>query len=151
MMRNVPNKYSRKQLLTLLDGRGFHGTYRLVYLPVDLVTRLSVGYAILNFGSLQDAARFMEVFDGFTDWHFIGSPKVCRVEWSTTKDDSFEAHVEYLRNSPMMHESVPDEFKPALFVDGVRAEFPAPTRSLRKPWLGPSSGHKARRTRCHRG
>lgn len=46
-----------------------------------------------------------------------------------------EAHVERYRNSPVMHEDVPDTFKPVLFANGVRISFPLPTRKLRAPRL----------------
>jgi hypothetical protein len=41
--------------------------------------------------------------------------------------------VERLRNSPVMHERVPEVYKPALFVNGLAVSFPAPTRRIRAP------------------
>ena len=38
----------------------------------------------------------------------------------TAQNSSCEAHVERYKNSPVMHKSVPDEYKPAIFKDGVR-------------------------------
>ena len=41
--------------------------------------------------------------------------------------------MERFRNSPMMHPSMPDSMKPIVLLDGVRTEFPAPTKKLRAP------------------
>jgi len=45
------------------------------------------------------------------------------------------AHIDRYRNSPVMHESVEDEYKPAVFSPGTgdRAVFPPPTKKLRVP------------------
>jgi len=45
----------------------------------------------------------------------------------------FEAHIERYRNSGVMQRSVPVEFKPAIFNDGVQVAFPRPTKRLKKP------------------
>ena len=36
------------------------------------------------------------------------------------QNSTCEAHVERYKNSPVMHKSVPDEYKPVIFADGVR-------------------------------
>lgn len=41
--------------------------------------------------------------------------------------------MERYQNSPVMHPDVPDEWKPALFVQGVRVDFPAPTKKVKAP------------------
>merc|ERR1712066_571567 len=42
-------------------------------------------------------------------------------------------HVERYRNSPVMHESIPDEGKPIVLNAGVRMPFPLPTTPLLSP------------------
>jgi len=49
MIRNVPNKCTRKQLLDELDRAGLHGSYDFVYMPMDQSTGCNVGYAFVNF------------------------------------------------------------------------------------------------------
>merc|ERR1719329_1489471 len=44
-----------------------------------------------------------------------------------------EGHVANFQDSSLMHEGVPDQFKPILFKDGKRIAFPAPTRPTRMP------------------
>merc|ERR1719146_492709 len=52
--------------------------------------------------------------------------------WSTCR--GLAENVERYRNSPLMHESVPMECKPALYdVDGRRIAFPSPTKAIPKP------------------
>merc|ERR1711916_247075 len=46
-----------------------------------------------------------------------------------------EDNVERYRNSPVMHEAVPAQYKPLLFDGGVPVAFPAPTKSIRFPRL----------------
>merc|ERR1711988_1575884 len=44
-----------------------------------------------------------------------------------------EGHVANFQDSSLMHEGVPDQFKPVLFKNGQRVPFPAPTRPTRMP------------------
>lgn len=132
VMRNIPNKYTRELLLVLLDSHGFRGSYNLVYLPIDFATKVAVGYAFVSFTTRSDAERFKSTFNGFSDWVYAGSSKVCTVDWSNGAD-GLETHIERFRNCPIMHPSVPDSFRPLLFVHGERVAFPPPTKIIRKP------------------
>jgi len=131
MLRNMPNNYSRAMLLDLLDSEGFAGQYDFLYLPMDFHSRASLGYAFINFVSCAAAAGFWKIFDGYSKW-VIPSRKVSGVSWSGPHQ-GLEAHVERYRNSPVMSSAVPDEYKPVLFLEGVRTPFPPPTRRIRAP------------------
>lgn len=131
MLRNMPNNYSRSMLLDLLDAEGFAGQYDFLYLPMDFQSRASLGYAFINFTSSRLAESFWHTFDGYSNWA-IPSRKVSGVSWSGPHQ-GLAAHVERYRNSPVMCESTPDEYKPILFDHGVRIPFPAPTRRIRAP------------------
>jgi len=131
MLRNIPNCYTRSLLLELLDERGFRGSYNLVYLPIDFNTSCGFGYAFVNFVSMEHAEVCMSQMQGFQGWN-TPSDKVLDVTWSNAHQ-GFEAHVERYRNSPMMHETVPDELKPVIFVNGERVAFPQPTKKPRAP------------------
>merc|ERR1740138_330215 len=89
------------------------------------------GYAFINFTSNENFGKFKEHFGGFGDWS-VPSDRLCEVSLSD-KFNTLEDHVENYRNSPMMHESVEDRFKPVLFEDGQRVPFPAPTKKIQKP------------------
>mmetsp|Transcript_74624 Transcript_74624/g.242426 ORF Transcript_74624/g.242426 Transcript_74624/m.242426 type:complete len:437 (-) Transcript_74624:177-1487(-) len=133
MMRNIPNDYSGTMLLDLLNEQGFGGRYNLVYLPMDYHRKAGFGYAFIDFVSTEEAQRFRERFEGFSDWGLV-SHKICNVSWSDALQ-GVQAHVDRYRNSPVMHDAVPDEFKPMLFEKGKRVLFPPPTKSVRAPRL----------------
>lgn len=134
MIRNIPNSYTRDMLVALLDGQGFRSCFNFVYLPVDFKHETGLGYAFVNFVTSERAERFREHFQGFKGWS-VASDKVCDVSWSDALQ-GYEAHVERYRNSPVMHESVADCFRPVIFANGERVPFPAPTRRVRapRPW-----------------
>lgn len=131
MMRNLPNNLDREQLLQLVDNEGFEGSYNLVYLPIDFKSKAGLGYAFIDFQRNEDAERFFEVFQDFTKWT-MGSDKICNVTWSVALQ-GIDEHVKRYRNSPVMHESVPEEFRPVLFKEGKRVPFPEPTKRIRAP------------------
>lgn len=131
MLRNLPNNYNRAMVLAMLDGEGFAGKYDFLYLPIDFKSRACLGYAFVNLVDEPDVSRFWCRFDGFSNW-ILPSKKVCHVSWSGPHQ-GLEAHIERYRNSPVMHKSVPDEYKPVVFRSGVRLDFPPPTKSTRAP------------------
>lgn len=131
MLRNLPNNYTRAMLCELLDSEGFARQYDFMYLPIDFKSRASLGYAFVNLVSPSVAERFRDTFNGYSKW-LLPSRKVCGVNWSGPHQ-GLAAHIERYRNSPVMHEAVPDPYKPIILSDGVRIPFPLPTRSLRQP------------------
>lgn len=133
MLRNLPREYSRDMLMDMLNTEGFAAKYDFVYMPIDFVRKASLGYAFVNLISVDVVAEFWRVFDGFKDWA-VESQKTCRVSWSEPHQ-GLEEHVDRYKNSPLMHEDVPDEVRPILLQDGIRIAFPAPTKSLRAPRL----------------
>lgn len=141
MMRNIPNDYTGSMLLELLNKRGFKGFYDLLYLPMDYHNHVGFGYAFINFISPEEAERFRQVFIGFQEWD-INSGKVCEVCWSNVLQ-GVQAHIDRYRNSPVMHEAVPDDFKPMLFRNGERVPFPGPTKTIRPPRLRKKEGKTA--------
>jgi hypothetical protein len=131
MLRNMPNNYTRDMLIDLVDSMGFAGTYDLAYLPVDFKSQAGLGYAFVNFIFTDAALKCFEVFEGFRAWT-VPSDKVCTVTWGSPYQ-GLEAHIERYRNSPVMHHSIPEEWKPVLFVDGRRGVFPPPTKPIKTP------------------
>jgi len=132
VMRNLPKQYNRDMLVSLLDSEGFAGTYGLVYLPIAFGTGLAIGYAFVTFGLHETAARFKRQLEGFEDWACEGNLKACEVQWRNGFDGLNEL-VQHFRNSPVMHPSVPDSFRPALYETGTQVTFPSPTRAIKKP------------------
>jgi len=131
MLRNLPNNYSRDMLLDLLDKQGFHGFYDFAYYPVDFKRWAGLGYAFVNFVDHITALRAWRHFEGFCGWD-LPSHKVVSVCWGSPLQGLTECTDRY-RNSAVMHEDVPDYFKPVVFSQGLRVDFPAPTKSIRNP------------------
>lgn len=130
MMRNLPNDYTRSMLLELLKDEGFAEKYDFVYLPIDFRSTCGLGYAFINFLSLEIAEEFRAHFDGFDSWS-VKSDKTCRMTWSSLQ--GLDAHIERFRNSPVMHESVPEDQKPLIFKGSEHIQFPKPTKKIREP------------------
>jgi hypothetical protein len=142
MIRNMPNNYTRDMLLELVDSMGFAGTYDFAYLPIDFQSQAGLGYAFLNFSSVADALRCFERFEGFLNWK-VPSEKVCTVTWSSPTQ-GFTEHIERYRNSPVMHHSLPDMWKPILLQNGVRVVFPPPSKPIKTPKVRqPPPGRKS--------
>lgn len=133
MMRNLPVDMTRDMLLQLLNDQGFAGDYDFLYMPIDFVKQVGLGYAFLNLRSNDVAPRFWRSFDRFCSWP-VSSTKVCRLGWSTPHQ-GLQKHIERYRNSPLMHKDVPDQIRPVLFENGVRIAFPPPTKTLHAPRL----------------
>jgi len=134
MLRNLPNNLSRTDLICLLDEQGFAGRYDFLYLPIDFRTHVALGYAFVNMVTPLDAMRLREHLDGFSSW-VVPSAKACNVSWSQPHQ-GLEEHVARYRNSPLMHECVPDEYRPVLLSGGARVPFPPPTKKIKAPRQG---------------
>jgi len=131
ILRNLPNNYTRDMLVNLLDSQGFSQKYDFVYIPMDFSSQAGLGYAFVNLVSPRDALSFWEHFEGFRKW-CVTSEKVGAMNWSSPIQ-GFEAYVQRYRNSPVMHEAVPDGWKPAIYFQGKRIVFPRPTKSIKAP------------------
>mmetsp|Transcript_111527 Transcript_111527/g.279290 ORF Transcript_111527/g.279290 Transcript_111527/m.279290 type:complete len:407 (+) Transcript_111527:64-1284(+) len=134
MLRNLPNNYTRAMLLDLIDSEGFAGKYDFLYLPIDFRTHAALGYAFINLVTPEDAVEFYNHLSGFSRWS-LPSSKVCSAGWSHPHQ-GLEDHIARYRNSPLMHEAVPDSYRPILFSSGMRVDFPEPTKKIKPPRQG---------------
>jgi RNA recognition motif-containing protein len=128
MLKNIPNDYSRVMLLNLLNDSGFDAKYDFVYLPVDFRSGSAFGYAFINLISPEETENFRAHFEGFRNW-VLPSKKIARVTWSRPSQ-GLAMNMERYRNSSVMHEDVPDQYKPIVFCNGVRVPFLPPTKVL---------------------
>ena len=102
--------------------------------------------------SHEEALRIWNRFDGATipvpqsaPAGIKHKPRECVVSWGEPMQ-GFTDNVERYRNSPVMHEHVAEEFKPVIFKEGVRIEFPPPTKKLHAPRLKHCSARAAATT-----
>mmetsp|Transcript_33419 Transcript_33419/g.73095 ORF Transcript_33419/g.73095 Transcript_33419/m.73095 type:complete len:536 (-) Transcript_33419:143-1750(-) len=139
MLRHLPNNLTRDQLVTLLNKEGFEGRFDFMYVPVDFERKAGLGYAFVNWVNHEEAERAKAHFENFKDWT-MQSDKVCTVAWGEPLQ-GLKDHIERYRNSPVMHENIKEEYKPALFNEhGKRVPFPEPTKRIRAPRLKHSKG-----------
>merc|ERR1712187_578528 len=131
VMMNIPLEYTREQLLEFIDQQGFRGSYDLFYLPHSFQTELNNGYAFIDFTTTENFEKFREHFRGFRDWN-VRSDNTCDVSVSD-RFSSLSDHIEAYRNSPIMHVSVQERFRPLLFQNGERICFPKPTKKIKAP------------------
>ncbi|CAL1139494.1 unnamed protein product [Cladocopium goreaui] len=130
MLRNLPNNYTRDMFLSLLDEEGLSELYDFVYLPMDFCRDANLGYAFVNLVDGAAVGKAWKKFDGFDRWA-LPTAKVCQVGWSGPHQ-GFQAHVERYRNSPVMHKSVPDCYKPMIFKNGIHQAALCDVVSARK-------------------
>jgi hypothetical protein len=140
MFRNLPADFTRPRLEALLDSEGFAARYDFIYLPVNLSTGACFGYAFVNLATPKDASMFLRRFQGFERWP-VPSDKRAYVHTSEGIQGRVEQSERY-RNSAFMHESIDDAFKPAIYENGVRVPFPAPTVALKAPRVRGSGDRK---------
>jgi len=119
VITDIPSNCSRDGLLAQLDDAGLAGQYDFVYLPVSFETLSTHGYGIVNFVSTIAAQTLMKKFSNSVSF--------------SDQRQGLEGHVANFQGSSLMHEGVPDQFKPLLFKNGKRVPFPAPTRPTRMP------------------
>lgn len=124
MVRNIPTYLSQTDFVRELIARGYRGLFTFVYMPMNLRSDGSFGYAFVDLTNATVAVQLMKQLQLLEDgWQAI---------WSSTQ--GMTANVERYRNSPLMHETVPAGCKPALYDEhGVQVPFPAPTKYIAKP------------------
>jgi len=131
MVRNLSQDLTQAEFLHHLVSAGYRGLFDLIYMPMNLRAHGNFGYAFVNFKShtiaLQVMARMQRVESGdplsSLEWNAM---------WSTCQ--GFAANVDRYRNSPLMHELVPNDCKPSVYDhNGHLAMFPKPTKAIPKP------------------
>lgn len=80
MIKNIPNKYTQKMLLTTIDEK-FRGTYDFFYLPIDFKNKCNVGYAFINMVRPAYIIPLIQKFDR-KKWEKFNSEKVCNISYA---------------------------------------------------------------------
>ncbi|XP_020600276.1 protein MEI2-like 6 [Phalaenopsis equestris] len=111
MIKNVPNKISRKQLLDLLDqhcrNENMKNTeedadtalseFDFLYLPMDFISGNNLGYAFVNFTTPAAATKFYQDVH-LKPWNdTFGSRKICEI--THAKIQGLEELVKHFRRS----------------------------------------------------
>lgn len=103
MIRNIPNKYSQKILLRLIDLR-FKDKYDFFYLPIDYKHRCNVGYAFINFTAAAYKEGIIEFFRLFNEkrWDKFNSEKVSKISYARLQGQ--DALLEHFKSSSVMQQ-----------------------------------------------
>jgi hypothetical protein len=125
MLRGLKETLDRDALVSILRRTQFHNSFDFVYLPGDFNTLRPQGFAFVNFVDHKTAQQFQQDLprELGTDAHVL---------WSD-KEQGLEENVARYRNSPVMHSSLPEHFKPILLRDGAVESFPKPTKAIKAP------------------
>lgn len=98
MIRNIPNRYTQRELIRELETLGFGGTFDFLYVPIDKGTMCNVGYAFVNFIHHQEATRCMTVFDNYSfAKHRKARGKIATV--SVAHIQGLEANIRHYENA----------------------------------------------------
>lgn len=65
MIRNLPNRYTQRELIGELEDLGFAGAFDFLYIPLDKGTMSNVGYAFVNFVDSSWASKCMVTFQNY--------------------------------------------------------------------------------------
>lgn len=126
VIRNLPGECTRDRLMAMLDEEGFAAQYDFLYLPIHFGTASAFGHAFVNLTHPGVTPAFFERFHGYRcPWAYPGQ-RACSVSWSTTHQ-GLRAQVDRYRNSVVMRDDVPDEFRPVVLYKGMRVVFPPRT------------------------
>ncbi|KAK9076193.1 hypothetical protein SSX86_004526 [Deinandra increscens subsp. villosa] len=132
MIKNIPNKYSQKLLLNMLDSHCIHcneqitggndgdqpqsepeplSSYDFIYLPIDFMNKCNVGYGFVNMTSPEATMRLYKAFH-HQNWEVFNSKKICEVSYARLQ--GLEALKEHFKNSrfPCEEEYMPVVFEP---------------------------------------
>jgi hypothetical protein len=133
MINNLPSHFTSLSLSSVLFDMGLGGQFDFVYVPVDFKRCAAYGYAFVNFVSTKKAKHFRRAFPRDIMYRF--PDLVQSAVRMVAPVQGLEANVERYRNSPVMHEAVPAQYRPLLFQGGTSITFPSPTKSIRYPRL----------------
>ncbi|MQM06118.1 hypothetical protein Taro_038943 [Colocasia esculenta] len=130
MIKNIPNKYTSKMLLSAID-ENHKGTYDFFYLPIDFKNKCNVGYAFINMVSPSYIGSFYEAFNG-KKWEKFNSEKVASLAYARIQGKT--ALVAHFQNSSLMNED--KRCHPILFHSegpeaGSQEPFPLSSMTLR--------------------
>ncbi|KAL0701122.1 hypothetical protein Bca4012_057244 [Brassica carinata] len=128
MIKNIPNKYTQKLLLKMLDRHCYDcnekiisegnqtqtpmSSYDFVYLPIDFGNNCNVGYGFVNMTTPEAVWRLFKAFHHH-QWRLFNSSKICEVTYARVQGlESLKEHFKHLRLPRVEMESKPVIFSP---------------------------------------
>ncbi|KAI0344618.1 hypothetical protein BDW22DRAFT_1326841 [Trametopsis cervina] len=133
MIKNIPNKMTDEDLLWFINRPGVcPRRIDFFYLRMDFSNSCNVGYAFVNFITVQDLLHFAKTQLG-VKWNMYSSEKVLQLSYANYQGK--EAAIEKFRNSGIMDERA--AWRPRIFhshgpLQGTPEPFPSSTHLGRK-------------------
>ncbi|XP_047317624.1 protein MEI2-like 1 [Impatiens glandulifera] len=109
MIKNIPNKYTSKMLLDVIDEQ-CQGKYDFIYLPIDFKNNCNVGYAFINLIDPLHIIPFYKAFNG-RKWDKFNSEKMVALAYARIQGKT--ALIGHFQNSSLMNED--KRCRPILF------------------------------------
>ncbi|KAF8080352.1 hypothetical protein N665_0952s0010 [Sinapis alba] len=124
MIKNIPNKYTQKLLLHMLDrhcndcnekiisegNQTPMSSFDFVYLPIDFGNKCNVGYGFVNMTTPEAVWRLYKAFHN-NHWRLFKSSKICEVTYARVQGlESLKEHFKHLKLP-----TVEMEYKPVFF------------------------------------
>jgi hypothetical protein len=133
LLQNLPDGFTRNMVMDVIRAQGLAKDVDFVYLPANFKTMKPYEYAFVNLSTPEAAEKFLEKLNGFSGWD-LPNNGACEASWCAC-NQGLAGFIERYRNSRIMHASIDDEHKPAVYKNGVRTGFPRPTKIIRAPRL----------------
>jgi hypothetical protein len=134
MVKNIPNKYTQRNLLDLIDAT-FTGAYDFFYLPIDFKNKCNLGYAFINFRKSSSIVHFFREFDQ-KRWGRFNSDKICVVTYARIQGR--QALVSHFRSSRLMLKH--EKYRPLVFNENGRLESMPVAGAPANPSSSPFAG-----------
>jgi hypothetical protein len=109
MIKNIPNKYTQRMLIGLLN-EDHYGVYDFVYLRMDFQSNCNVGYAFVNFIDVKHVYTFYNKIHGM-GWRGFSSGKIAELTYASIQ--GFENLRRKFRRSNVMNEC--ESYRPKIF------------------------------------
>lgn len=135
-LSNLPSSVTTTSLTKMLDAQGLKGLYSFAFVDFDFISG-HAKYAVVDLQTPEVAVLAKQLLHGFTSWDLpAGSAKKTLIVGWNGADQGVESLMKTYRNQQVMHSSVPIEYKPALFSNGVRQSILA-TQAISAPLVLP--------------
>ena len=101
MMKNIPNKLTREELLGSIKSSMPRGSFNFLYMPIDFKSRCNFGYAFINLVSDVYVEQFTS---SFSKRRLPGAIDYCSraVEVVVARVQGFNANINRLISSPVL-------------------------------------------------
>ena len=122
MIKNIPNRVTREELLDRIQTVMPVGSFDFLYMPIDFNNRLNFGYAFLNLSNEMYIDLFTLSFNKKRMFDNIASTSAKLIEVVVARVQGFNANVNRLISSPVLF-NADDGSLPLIFYGDIEIPF----------------------------